>query len=189
MGWCSVLLKTTAPSHPELNLQHPPQVSMFHSKDMRCTFLPWLVFKQRLNHKRRNGNPPFYDIWFKEIWMKLFMVGVSVVNLRWSSCFETSLICFSLLCLTYRQHPYAHTCLKQHRPGERSNFSGEETPLFCQIPASGPAPSPQRLGPWHQTARVHGLPAGEVHYGETHLRWTNKKFLLMYEICSLCKIL
>lgn len=72
MGWCSVLLKTTAPSHPELNLQHPPQVSMFHSKDMRCTFLPWLVFKQRLNHKRRNGNPPFYDIWFKEMWMKLF---------------------------------------------------------------------------------------------------------------------
>uniref|UniRef100_A0A671YI67 Zinc finger FYVE domain-containing protein 26 n=1 Tax=Sparus aurata TaxID=8175 RepID=A0A671YI67_SPAAU len=41
-GQCSVHIvwrqsqtHTTAPSHPELNLQHPPQVSMFHSKDMR----------------------------------------------------------------------------------------------------------------------------------------------------------
>lgn len=62
-----------------------------------------------------------------------------------------------------RQHSHTHTVLKQHG----SELDGKtKTGLRVKVPASRPAAGPQELDPRHPAARLHGLPAGEVHHGE-----------------------
>lgn len=85
-----------------------------------------------------------------------------------SNSLSVTLIIPPVVCLN-RQHPDTHTLFQQHR--QRSKLRGEETPLAGQVPASRPTPGPQRLGPRHPAACVHGLPAGEVHHGEWAGKW------------------
>lgn len=62
-----------------------------------------------------------------------------------------------------RQHSHTHTVLKQHG----SELNGKtKTGLRVKVPTSRPAAGPQKLDPRHPAARLHGLPAGEVHHGE-----------------------
>lgn len=68
-------------------------------------------------------------------------------------------VCVWLCC---RQHSDTQGVLHQHRSG----LVGEKTTLRGKVPASQSAAGTKELGPRHPAARVHGLPAREVHHGE-----------------------
>lgn len=77
-----------------------------------------------------------------------------------------SLFCVCV-CVCCRQHSDTQGVLRQHGSG----LVGEETTLRGKVPASQSAAGPKELGPRHPAARLHGLPAREVHHGEGEGEW------------------